>query len=245
MRACWRSSPLFPISTRRGSQPTRTNIIRRRQRIMRSFRHWTPRYIKNRLADAAYQRNHPDHPWLTQQAVSILSTYLRPTDVGVETGSGRSTVWFARHVGRLISIEHHQDWYGRVQAMLRDAGLTNVDYRLAPLDVKEEEGERSGYVAAMRTLETASLDFALIDGVYRDSCAWAALPLLKPGGLLVIDNVNWFFPSQSYSPNSRRVAQGASTPTWNEAYRVVSAWRSIWTSSGVSDTALYFKPLAT
>jgi hypothetical protein len=46
---------------------------------------------------------HPDVPWLTRQAVEILEDWLKPGYVGLEWGSGRSTLWFARRVSHLTS----------------------------------------------------------------------------------------------------------------------------------------------
>lgn len=89
---------------------------------MRSFRHWTPRYIWNRLALMADERRHPDAPWLTRTMVEILETWLRPGDVGLEFGSGRSTIWFARRVGHLTSVEHHPGWYAKVKQNLHELG---------------------------------------------------------------------------------------------------------------------------
>jgi len=58
---------------------------------MRRFRHWTPRYIWDRLGTVLYERRRPEDPWLTKEAVRALSTYLRLEDSGLELGSGRST----------------------------------------------------------------------------------------------------------------------------------------------------------
>ena len=87
---------------------------------MRSFQHWTPRYIWNRLALMAYERQHPDRPWLTRAMIENLDTWLRPDDVGLEFGSGRSTIWFAQKVGHLTSVEHHPGWYAKVNDRLQE-----------------------------------------------------------------------------------------------------------------------------
>jgi len=59
---------------------------------MRTFRHRTSRYILCRALDIWYRKRHPDHPWLTPQAISILDSWLMPGDKGIEWGSGRSTL---------------------------------------------------------------------------------------------------------------------------------------------------------
>jgi len=58
-----------------------------------------------------YEWSHSNYPWLTQQANLILSTLLKPTDMGLEWGSGRSTIWFTQRVKYLTSVEHDEAWY--------------------------------------------------------------------------------------------------------------------------------------
>jgi len=80
---------------------------------MRSFGHLTPRYIWNRLALIVYEQNNPNLPWITRDMINILETWLRPTDIGLEFGSGRSTSWFASRVSHLTSVEDNSEWYQR------------------------------------------------------------------------------------------------------------------------------------
>src|SRR3990170_3194013 len=102
----------------------------RENQAMRSFRHWTPRYLMNRLRLMGYEAVHRDAPWLTKDMVGILASWFHPDDRGLEWGSGRSTIWFAKRVSRLISIEHDDLWYQKISARLMENKLSNVDYRL-------------------------------------------------------------------------------------------------------------------
>ena len=72
---------------------------------MRSTSHWSPRYIVNRLIWAVDEHQNSDKPWFNPMANRLLSTLLRPTDQGLEWGSGRSTLWLAKHLGHLTSVE--------------------------------------------------------------------------------------------------------------------------------------------
>ena len=209
---------------------------------MRSFRHWTPRYILSRIIERRYRRLNPGLPWLTQTANAILPDYLLPTDVGLELGSGRSTLWFAQRVASLTSIEHNPEWYARVRGWLEEEHVTNVDYQLHPAEDGAGSETPPAYVRAVENIPIASLDFALVDGIYRDLAALAVLPRLKPGGVLIIDNANLYLPCGSHAPNSRHAADGPAGPQWADFLEHIAGWRRFWTGNGVSDTAFFFRP---
>lgn len=210
---------------------------------MRSIRHWTPRYVWDRLAVMRFERENPNAPWLTAQAIGVLSTWLKPDDVGLEWGSGRSTVWFAKRVRSLVSVEHDERWGRRVPDMLRHHGVEGqIDYRLLNNDL--DAGAESAYVRIVDELEDDSLDFCLVDGMLRDHCAMACMGKVKPGGILIVDNVNWYLPHDpvSRAPGSRVVEQGAASNIWHEFKTSTAEWRYIWTTNGVWDTAIWVKP---
>ncbi len=198
----------------------------------------------DRLAVAWYERKYPDRPWLTSLAISILTSWIRQSDEILEFGSGRSTLWFGKRVSALTSIEHDEEWYGKIARMAKEAGVANLDYRLIPTHEREAVTPNHQYPAAVNSFAKGSLDLVIVDGVHRDLCAIAVMPHLKPGGLLVLDNANWFLPSSSVAPGSRTLSQGPSSPVWSQFLNSVEDWRCIWTSNGVWDTALYVKPHA-
>lgn len=208
---------------------------------MRSFAHWTPRYLFDRLLEKLYRRRHPDLPWLTPSANQILRTCLKETDHGAEFGSGRSTIWFSKQTASLISIEHNPEWYDKVKKELEMLGQSNVTYLFRPQKTGEDPLQ-SAYVREAQNLADSSLDYALVDGIYRDACVWVLLDKIAPGGLLIIDNINLYLPSSSRCPNSVRLGESPATPLWERAYAVLKQWRCIWTSNGISDTAIFFKP---
>src|SRR5678815_5277967 len=100
--------------------------------------HITPRYIINRTRDWVYRKMNPGLPWLTQDAIKFLGTWLKPDMHGLELGSGRSTLWFAKRVKSLISVESDKGWFNRVQKQLNALSMVNVDYIYAPLTANEE-----------------------------------------------------------------------------------------------------------
>jgi predicted O-methyltransferase YrrM len=204
-------------------------------------RQCNPRYVYDRTRQALYERGHPDDPWLTPAAIRMLTTLLRRPDRGIEFGAGRSTLWLAQRVAHLTSVEQDPAWHGRVGDRLARAGLANVDLILAPADLPDEQGADSQYVAPLRRLAPGSLDFALIAGAYRAHAARLAMTRLRPGGLMIIDNVNWYLPSVSRAPASRPVTAGPDD-RWADIVTALADWRLIWTGSGVWDTALFIRP---
>jgi len=128
--------------------------------------------------------------------------------------------------------------------MLSRETIANVDYKVLPRYAEENtDGALDAqYVQVIDSFADDTLDFCLVDGVYRELCALRVIEKIRPGGVLVIDNVNRYLPSHSYSPASRSPATGPQGPVWKEVENLLSSWRRIWTSCGVWDTALYFKP---
>jgi len=186
---------------------------------------------------------HPDYPWLTKPANSFLTSWLRDSYDGLEYGSGRSTIWFAERLKHLTSVEHNRDWYQWVKEQIDSKNIRNVSYLLIEeQDSQDREYiENSKYVAIAKQFENDSLDFALVDGILRGPCALEVTKKIKPGGILVVDNANWYLPCKSHSPGSRNNGLGPADRYWSDFLVIVQEWRCWWTSSGVTDTAIYFR----
>ncbi len=202
---------------------------------MRPLKHLSPRYIYNRLWVMLDERLHPQNPWLTQDAVRLLHEMLTPHDKGIEFGAGRSTKWFAQRLQHLTSIESHPGWFEKVQTDTQDLASAG---RLT-LHLCTDEDSCRQQIAA---LPANSMDFCLIDGAWRDSCALGMLDKMKVGGLFVIDNVNRYLPrDDTYAPATRRTADGPLNATWAQVMAALANWRLIYTSNGVTDTAIWIK----
>jgi hypothetical protein len=88
-------------------------------------------------------------------------------------------------------------------------------------------------------------DICLIDGSYRDEVAIQVAKKMRSGGrLLILDNANLFLPPRSVFPvnRGRTVVGSAMGRSWVEFENLVSDWRCLWTTNGVTDTAIYFSP---
>ena len=204
-----------------------------------------PRCFYALLRRQIWRRTHPSVPWLTRQAVEILDDRLKPSDVGLEWGSGRSTAWLAQKVSHLISIEHNNYWYNRVKKLLCDKGIENVELIFAPLETKgEEQPEYIRVAAESAEGGKAGLDFILIDGRLRDQCTEVALQLIKPGGMLIIDDAARYIQHPYCCPQSVAAQNGPPSQLWAKIATELEALgaKVIWTSDGVTATVFYIMP---
>ncbi len=128
---------------------------------MRPVGHLTPAYIGNRLMAMYWEKRHPTAPWMTREAVQILDGWLKPEDIGLEFGSGRSTLWFAARMARLTSVESNPGWYAKVRE-----SLAQGDGRVQLLLFEDGESGSgdSSYVRVVDDFADSSLDLVVVDG---------------------------------------------------------------------------------
>jgi predicted O-methyltransferase YrrM len=207
----------------------------------RSIAHLKPRYLVDRSKVYLDQTLRPHDPWLTRESIGLIERLLRPSDIAVEFGSGRSTLWFAKRVARITSYEHDTVWFAEVSEKIRADGIGNVELIHRPLDVPESEGAKAAYVQEINNIQDSSVDVVLVDGFYRGYCSLHSVPKVKTGGIIILDNANWYLPSTSLSPASCPHDQPPISQVWQEFADRTKNWRRIWTSNGVSDTLLLFK----
>jgi predicted O-methyltransferase YrrM len=191
------------------------------------------------MAAWVYEVAHPKAPWLTSEAIGLLCNLLRPIDHGLEYGSGRSTAWLAQRTKHLLSVETSAVWHARVSQEVRRLGLEQrVDLRLVPASEGLRDEQRDAYIGVVRNLPADSLDYVLVDAIYRGECAMGAVDALRLGGVLILDNAERYLPHATRSPER---LMSVATDDWLAFERRVEHWRCLWTSNGVSDTAIWIK----
>lgn len=221
----------------------------------RSFRHWTPQYLRYRIQAKLRAAIRPDDPSLAPGAIAQLERMLHRDHVGAEWGSGNTTRWFARRTRRLTSFETTPTYYDAVATTLRAERIDNVDYRLIAHDFEgetdEQEMHRNPFVRAASEFGDESLDYALVDSAPRGCLCFGVASKIKRGGLLVLDNANWFLPPP---PGVRPAAPGSvaaipGTPgsataehiCWPRFARAIANWEAHWWSDGLQMTLVLVK----
>lgn len=120
-------------------------------------------------------------PLWTDKAVSEIKKILKSGFKVFEWGSGASTIWLAKQVLQLVSIEHDPTWYKLVTDALVGAKLSNVTLKLLDRD-------SGAYVESIREHPDGFFDFVFIDGRQRVACIEEALSKIRVAGFLLVDD---------------------------------------------------------
>jgi predicted O-methyltransferase YrrM len=120
--------------------------------------------------------------WITEKANEILSELvLSNKNLKVlEFGAGASTIWFLKqqNVIELISVESDINWINTVLANIPKNPIAN--FNLKQLDTP--------YNNVCYEFSDEYFDIILVDGRNRNKCMISAIPKLKKGGVLILDN---------------------------------------------------------
>lgn len=127
---------------------------------------------------------------------------LRRPQLVVELGSGTSTVWLAyaleKSGGRLISLDHDEDYAGKTREMLDAHGLSAVaEVRTAPLTELVADGKTYRWYDVEKLADVRDVDLLLIDGPPASTGPDARYPAmhalesrLAPVATVVLDDAN-------------------------------------------------------
>jgi len=69
-------------------------------------------------------------PWITFEAIEFLKKSLRKDMSVFEYGSGGSTVFFAKRVKKIITVEHNPEWNQKVLDTTKKHGFNNCEINL-------------------------------------------------------------------------------------------------------------------
>lgn len=142
-----------------------------------------------------------DRPWITFQAKVFLDTILNKEMQVFEYGSGSSTLYFSRRVNKIYSVENDKKWFEYLNDYLEQKKVNNVVSSLFEAIACPNENKIYGstsseyknadfkeYVTAIDAFPDENFDIILVDGRARNACIKHALPKLKKGGWLIVDN---------------------------------------------------------
>ncbi len=124
-------------------------------------------------------------PWFTYPAIEFLETLDLSRCSVFEFGAGSSTLYWAKRVARVVSVEKDRQWYGKLTKQLP----ANAECIHAPTDEQ--------YVAVLQSRQDR-FDVVVVDGAARAQSAKAALEGVAPDGLIILDNAEWYPHTAKY-----------------------------------------------
>lgn len=108
----------------------------------------------------------------------VMGLDIRTLDV-LELGSGNSTFFWAERTNSVLTVDHGQEWIDQIQGG-------------KPANVQIARTVAGGYVQFIKELER-SFDIIVVDcSDNRLACAKAIEGRLREGGLVVLDNSDWY-----------------------------------------------------
>lgn len=141
-----------------------------------------PRAVVTAIGRLAFDYR-PVRPWISYDGQAAIAERLDPKRSRVlEFGSGMSTAWYAARSLEIVAIEDYRPWFDKVGAIMAKRGISNVRYRFAA-----DAGE---YIGLAREEAGAGYDLVMIDGSHRHLCAELAVEVIRPGGMIYLDNVD-------------------------------------------------------
>jgi hypothetical protein len=116
-------------------------------------------------------------PWVTYSFIDFIKERLNKQLTVFEYGSGSSTLFYAKRVLRVVSVEHDEDWYQKI-----------VNDKPANAEMIFTKLERGGEYAKKAALLNEKFDVIIVDGRDRINCCKNSINALSEKGVLVLDD---------------------------------------------------------
>lgn len=118
-------------------------------------------------------------PWFTYPAIEFLGQFDLTGKRIFEYGAGNSTLYWSARCGEVVSVESDEQWHRYlVRQIPKNVGL-------------EHRPQKEEYVAALGEQPTP-FDVIVVDGIERLACCRVAPSKLREGGLIILDNADWY-----------------------------------------------------
>jgi len=135
----------------------------------------------------------PYTPLVNPLAVAFFEEIVRPDFRAIEFGSGKSTVWLARHCASVVSVENDREWFDAVGRKLRELGWAGVERYLVEHDQADKKmmHKSKEYVGVLADYPDDHFDLVYVDGAARPWCIRDGRAKVRPGGWLVADDLGY------------------------------------------------------
>jgi hypothetical protein len=188
-------------------------------------------------------------PWITYPVIDYLKGFLRPEHRVFEYGGGGSTLFFVKRVAEVVTVEHNQEWFKILSETInmskknswtgKFVGPAKGDLVPVPdpsdpshyssADVPSKGYNYRKYASAIDEYPENYYDCVVVDGRSRPACMMHAIPKIRKGGLLVLDNSD----REYYMPKIRKAVElqfetiidGFAPGPYSQDFTKTTVWR--------------------
>jgi len=125
----------------------------------------------------AMDENGEPLPWVTYSFIDFIRPRLHKDLTIFEYGSGSSTIFYAKNVKRVVSVEHDEAWFNKIVK----SKPGNAEMIFCKL-------ERGGAYAQKAAALGEKFDIIIVDGRDRVNCCKKSIEALSPAGVIVLDD---------------------------------------------------------
>ena len=136
-------------------------------------------FIDSFISQSPRDKENNPLPWMNYSIIDFLSSRLNNQIRLFEFGSGYSTLFYAKYVSQVTSVEHEEMWFEKVKELT--AKQANAKVLLIPL--------HKNYSSYIQGVED-KFEVIVVDGRERVDCALNAYQALAPNGVLILDDSN-------------------------------------------------------
>ncbi|WP_158798577.1 FkbM family methyltransferase [Pedobacter sp. L105] len=116
-------------------------------------------------------------PWVTYSFIDFIKTRLTKDLTIFEYGSGSSTLFYAKRVKKVVSVEHDEAWYNKI-----------INSKPANAEMIFSKLERDGEYSKKAATIGEKFDIIIVDGRDRVNCCMNSIKALTPTGVIVLDD---------------------------------------------------------
>ena len=116
-------------------------------------------------------------PWVTYSFIEFIKGRITDQHLIFEFGSGNSTFFYAKHAGKVVSVEHDQDWFDKISAS------KPINSEMIYCELKKD-GDYCRKPASL----TDKFNVIIVDGRDRVNCCINAVKALSTDGVIILDD---------------------------------------------------------
>ena len=160
-------------------------------------------WFKSVKKKQALDKNGDPIPWLTYPFIDFINDRLNKNLDLFEFGAGNSSIYYAKKLKSVTSIEHSSKWFEIIKSNDKfkydnlNINLVEVPNKFKELGYHEMAftNDVNDYVRSI-ALENKKFNIIVVDGLFRNSCLKECVDYLSEDGVVFLDNTHYKYQDQ-------------------------------------------------